>query len=125
MHHIPYILNIAILAPVVWALIRMSDGESSTVFVGSTDAPVLRFMVASLWGGVMIISAIALVNPVLFWPLLMFQVVYKLLFIVLWCLPIWLGYTSGAVPGGPVSVFIFIIVVWPFFIVMALQSGQT
>ncbi|MFC6584878.1 hypothetical protein [Sulfitobacter aestuariivivens] len=69
-------------------------------------------------------SVIALAAPLTFWPLLLFQVIYKTLFLAVFCGPIWLGRSNGVIPVGPVVVFIFIIAVWPFFIVTALQSGQ-
>jgi hypothetical protein len=82
-------------------------------------------MVACLWAGVLVMSAIALINPLGFWPLLAFQVVYKVFFLLVFCLPIWLGQQSGVIPTAVAGVFAAIVVVWPFFIVMALQSGQT
>ena len=124
MHLIPYLLNILILAPVVSGLLRHPAGEPVMAFSGASDSPVLRVMIASLWAGVMLISILALFDPQRFWPLLVFQVLYKAIFVVLWCLPIWLGLRAGVVPTGPVAVFVVIILVWPFFIVMALRDVQ-
>lgn len=124
MHHIPYLLNILILVPVVAGLIRHTAGAPVSAFDGIADAPVLRMMVASLWAGVLVVSAIALFDPVRFWPVLVFQVIYKALFVVLWCLPIWMGRADGVVPSGPTAVFVVIIALWPFFIVAAQRSGQ-
>ena len=103
---------------------RWPAGAALAAFGGIADAPSLRIMVASLWSGVLLISAIALVDPVRFWPVLVFQVIYKTLFILLWVLPIWLGRTEGVIPQGPTAVFVFIIALWPFFIVAAARSGQ-
>ncbi len=124
MHHIPYIVNILILAPVVWGMIRMTPGTPVAAFNNIADVPALRMMVASLWAGVLILSAIALWDPQRFWPLLVFQVVYKAFFLAVYCVPIWLGHAQGVIPTGPVGFFVLIVAVWPFFIVMALQSGQ-
>lgn len=124
MHHIPYILNILILVPVVVSLIRHVPGTAVPAFNNIADAPALRMMVAALWSGVLVISAIALIEPVRFWPVLVFQVIYKSLFIVMWVLPIWMGRSDGVIPTGPTTVFLFIIALWPFFIVAALRSGQ-
>ncbi len=124
MHHIPYVLNILILVPVVAGLIRHPVGEALAAFGGIADAPALRMLVASLWAGVLVVSALALMDPLRFWPVLLFQVVYKTLFMLLWVVPIWLGRAEGVIPVGPVAVFGFIIAVWPFFIVAAWRSGQ-
>lgn len=124
MHHIPYVLNILILVPVVLMLVRHPEGAPLAGFGGVPDAPSLRMLIASLWGGVLVISALALMDPVRFWPVLVFQVIYKSLFILLWVLPIWLGRSEGVIPSGPTAVFLFIIAVWPFFIVAAWRSGQ-
>lgn len=124
MHYIPYVLNILILVPVVAGLIRHPAGEALVAFGGIADAPSLRMLVASLWAGVLVVSALALVDPVRFWPVLVFQVIYKALFVLLWVVPIWMGRAEGVIPSGPTAVFLFIIAVWPFFIVAALRSGQ-
>lgn len=124
MHHIPYLANILILAPVVTALIRHPAGAAVPAMGGIPDAPVLRIMIAALWSGVLVVSAIALIDPIRFWPVLAFQVIYKALFIVMWVLPIWAGRSDGVIPTGPTTVFLFIIALWPFFIVAALRSGQ-
>ena len=121
MHHVPYVLNILILLPVVTGLLR----GSMAAFPGAPDAAVLRIMVASLWSGVMIMSALALIAPLLFWPLLVFQVVYKSVFVILWVWPALVRPDGAAIPWGPVGVFLFIIAVWPFFIAAAFQSGQS
>lgn len=125
MHYTPYVLNIAILLPVVASMLRTQHGAPVAAFGGIADAPALRMMVACLWAGVLLMSLIALSDPTRYWPLLAFQVAYKVMFLALYCLPIWLGRETGVIPSGAVAVFIFIIAIWPFFIVMALQSGQT
>lgn len=124
MHHIPYIANILILLPVVYGMLRAPDGAPVAAFGDIADVPSLRIMVASLWAGVLMTSVIALFDPLQFWPLLVFQVLYKALFIAVFCLPVWRGTKVRVLPQGPVAVFVIIILVWPIFIVMALQSGQ-
>lgn len=124
MHYIPYVVNILILVPVVAGLIRHPAGEALAAFGGIADAPSLRMLVASLWAGVLVVSALALMDPVRFWPVLVFQVIYKALFILIWVLPIWMGRAEEVIPAGPTAVFLFIIALWPFFIVAALRSGQ-
>ena len=121
MHHIPFVLNILILLPVVAGLLR----GSMEAFPGAPDSAVLRIMVASLWGGVLIVSVVALIAPTIFWPVLAFQVIYKALFVVLWVWPAVLRPEDAAIPWGPTNVFFFIIAVWPFFIAAALRSGQS
>ena len=121
MHHIPYIVNILILIPVVAGLLR----GSIDAFPGATDSAVLRILVASLWGGVLVVSAVALLAPLVFWPVLAFQVIYKAIFVLLWVFPALVRPVDGAISWGPTSVFLFIVVVWPFFIAAAVQSGQS
>jgi len=114
-----------ILAPVVAGLIR----GSMDAFPGAVNSDVLRIMVASLWGGVLVVSAIALISPVQFWPVLVFQVIYKSIFVLLWVWPAVVRPIDGAIPWGPTGIFMFIIIVWPMFIAAALvaggQSGQS
>ena len=124
MHHIPFVLNILILLPVVIGMLTAPNGTPVAAFGGIADAPSLRVMVASLWTGVLVMSAVALINPLAFWPLLAFQFVYKAIFLASFCLPIWLGRAEGVIPHGPVTVFIGIVLIWPFFIVLSLRAVQ-
>ncbi|MEM6306139.1 MAG: hypothetical protein AAF744_15585 [Pseudomonadota bacterium] len=124
MHHMPYILNVLILAPVLLGMVQMTAHTPVAAFSGVPDQPALRMMVVSLWSGVLVLSLVALYDPLSFWPLLAFQVVYKAIFLAAYCLPIWLGRAEGVIPWGPVGVFIGIILIWPFFIAAALRSAQ-
>jgi len=91
-------------------------------FPGAPDSPVLRILVASLWGGVLVVSVLALLSPLVFWPVLVFQVIYKAIFILLWIWPAFVRPEDATIPWGPGAVFVFIVVVWPFFIAAALAA---
>ena len=120
MHHIPYIANIVILVPVIWTMLRGGHGGATAIVGASGHAPVLQLMVACLWSAILALSVLALTDPQRYWPLLLVQVIYKGMFVALWCVPIWLGRVEGTVP--PLTmVFVLIVLIWPFFIVMPLR----
>jgi hypothetical protein len=116
MARIPYLLNILILAPVVYRLLFGSNGMADIFGPGLSDSETLRPLVASLWLGVLVCSGIALMMPERFWPLLVFQVVYKAAFLGLHVAPTMMSKGAAAAPAGVSITFLFIVVVWPWFI---------
>jgi len=70
MRAISYAACILILRPVVTGLLRHPSGQTLDMFGGVPDAPLLRILVVKLWMSVPIRSAIALFDPLRFWPLL-------------------------------------------------------
>lgn len=125
MLRIPYIINLLILTPVVYNLFVQPDAMRSVFGAGLIDSPTLRPLVASLWLGVMVCSLVALGMPARFWPLLLFQVVYKAAYLALHVVPLLLRDGVGAIPVGVSVVFAGIVLVWPLFIWQALQHDIT
>ena len=122
MLRVPYILNLIILAPVVFTLFVQPDAMRAVFGPGLVDSPTLRPLVASLWFGVLVCSLVALGAPARFWPLLLFQVVYKAAYLAVHVIPVLLRDGVGAVPVGVSATFALIVLVWPFFIWQALQA---
>jgi hypothetical protein len=121
MLRIPYIINLIILVPVVFTLLVQPDAMRSIFGPGLVDSPTLRPLVACLWLGVLACSFIALAMPARFWPLLVFQFVYKGAYLALHVIPVLVREGMGAVPGGVAATFTAIVLIWPFFIWQALQ----
>jgi hypothetical protein len=121
MLRIPYIINLIILVPVVFTLLVQSDAMRSVFGPGLVDSPTLRPLVACLWLSVLVCSLIALAMPARFWPLLVFQVIYKGAYLALHVIPVLLRDGTGAVPVGVATTFAAIVLIWPFFIWQALQ----
>lgn len=106
-----YAANLVILVPVVMALWGQAP---AAVFEGKfSPSPELSGLVASLWFGVLVCSALGLVWPKFFMPVLVFQVIYKATFLALVILPLWRSGGAAAVPWGVTSVFIAIVLLWP------------
>ncbi len=117
MHHVPHVANLLILLPVLAGLLRAPDAA----FPGTPDAPAMRVMIVALWFGVAACSALALLlGPRPFWPILLFQVVYKATFLALYARPILAR--APDVPVGPVAVFGPIVLLWPFFALAAIRA---
>lgn len=117
MHALPHVASVLILAPVLAGLLRSPAGA----FPSTPDAPAMRMMIVALWFGVAACSATALtLGPRAFWPILLFQVVYKAAFLVLYARPILAR--APDVPWGPVAVFVPIVALWPFFVSAAIRG---
>ncbi len=115
---IPYIANIVILTPVCFMMFFGKNDKTVQAFQGTVnDSPGLRFLVGSLWLGVLMCSIIALFLPEKFISLLIFQFIYKLIFIVTYSIPtlIYRGFKS--IPVGITLTFLIIIFLWPYFII--------
>lgn len=123
MLRIPYIINLLILVPVVFALFFQPEAMRAIFGSGLVDSPTLRPLVACLWLGVLICSIIALALPVLFWPLLLFQVIYKAAYLALHVVPVMMREGASAIPVGVAATFAAIVLIWPYFIWQALQDG--
>jgi hypothetical protein len=118
----PYIINLIILVPVVFTLLTQPDAMRAVFGPGLVDSPTLRPLVASLWLGVLACSLLALAAPARFWPLLLFQVIYKATYLAVHVGPVLLREGAGAVPVGVSTTFAMIVLIWPFFIWQALHA---
>jgi hypothetical protein len=121
MRYVPYALNILILVPVCLSLF-LGGGTNAVFGPHFADSPVLRNLVGALWLGVLICSCLALVSPQAFWPLLLFQVIYKALFLFIFVAPLLLRGETHQIPVGVAVTFAIIVVSWPYFIHEALKG---
>jgi hypothetical protein len=112
-----YGFNILILAPVLIGLYaHRGAGPIAVMGGGIQNDDGLRLLVASLWLAVMLLSIAGLVNPKPFVALLVFQVVYKAIYLGSYVGPSFLRVGWDAVPAGPAAVFAIIVIAYPFII---------
>jgi len=124
MLRLPYAINLLILIPVCWTMIRSADGGFASVFEGKIAASEgLRLIVWSMWVAILLSSLAGLAAPARMLPLLGVQVVYKALWLALFVVPLWRTGGWAAVPQGLTASFIFIVATWPFFIWRGLAAG--
>lgn len=108
-----YGANILILAPVVVALVM--TGSPSAVFGPSvSESPGLRLLVASLWGAILVCSALGLFAPHAFVAILVLQVIYKSAWLLSYVVPAWRR--GLPVPWGPAVTFLAIVLIWPIIL---------
>jgi len=117
--YLPYIANIVILVPVVYAMLFGSGTVS--VFEGKvSDSDGLRILVGSLWLAILIGSALGLIWPKFFAPLLLVQIIYKATWLGLF---IWPLMRAGLpYPTGISIVFAAIVVTYPLFFWLAFRG---
>lgn len=116
-----YGFNILLLTPVLYGLVT-HQGPGVLVALGGNiaNSDGLRWLVISLWSGVAVASAIGLYLPRLFIPLLIFQVVYKSIFLGAYVLPLAVRGDWINIPFGPTIFFLLIVLAWPFIIARAM-----
>lgn len=120
-----YSANILILVPVLIGLMFAKNGPSVAALGGSiTESKGLRFLVASLWSAILLLSVAGLAVPKAFWQILVFQVVYKSIWLGSYVIPTWYSEGRSSVPWGPTISFAFIIVVWPILLFFASRYGS-
>lgn len=84
----PYLLNIVILVPICFSMFL--GGGTATVFEGRVpESAGLRLLVGSLWFSILVASIAGLVLPAFFAPVILIQVIYKLVWLVVFVMPLW------------------------------------
>lgn len=114
---LPYIFNILVLIPI--GLTTLLGGERGGRLVFQDKFPEsagIRTILGSLWTAILIGSVIGLFHPASMSPLLLIQVIYKMLWLVTFVLPLVLRGKPDAVPWGVAGTFLFIVVTYPWVI---------
>ncbi len=117
----PYAVNIAVLTPVCWALLAGPEPRATGSEVAGLTAPVLGFLVASLWTGILVCSVIGLMLPREMMAVLILQVIYKAVFLAREALP---SLVAGIQDGPPLLltiIFLAIVLTYPIVIWHALR----
>lgn len=116
---IPYVLNIAILAPVCLAM--FTGRGQGAVFQGAVSASRgLELLVGSLWLSILFASVAGLFLPRIFAPLLAMQVVYKLAWLLAFVVPA--AAAKASMPTGIAACFFGIVLTWPVFLWLAFMA---
>ena len=113
-----YSLNIIILIPVCLSLFF---GINQHGFIAAfdykiQDSPGLRFLILSLWFGILICSICGLFFPFQFWSILLLQIIYKAFYLVSFIVPLYLHSGLNAIPIGVTISFIFIMITYPIIL---------
>ena len=110
-----YAANILILLPVCYSLLL--GGGVPAVFDGQVaDSSGLRLLVGSFWSTILILSVAGLAWPATLAPLLVFQILYKSLWLGLFVLPLLASGQASDIPRGVTISFVAIIIVWPLLL---------
>lgn len=114
-----YCFNILVLAPVCWSLFFGYKVNGLAAFnYKVSDSAGLRFLVASFWLGILLISILGLFFPFQFWPIIFFQVVYKLIYLLTFILPLAIKRDFDNIPWGVTLIFFFIVCSYPIVLLM-------
>ena len=105
--------NILILVPIGFGTLLKPSLTDHGVFAESAG---WRTLVGSLWVGILACSALGVVWPSSFVWLLLFQVIYKSVWLLVYAAPRVLSGRSLEIPAGIALSFVGIVLVWPWFI---------
>jgi len=105
--------NILILVPVGFATLLKPSVTDQGAFVESAG---WRTLVGSLWLAILVCSVLGLVAPGSFLWLLVFQVIYKSVWLLAYAAPRLDPARRSEIPAGIAISFLTIVLVWPWFI---------
>ncbi len=121
---VAYALNVLILAPVLVSMYCDVDSSSIRAFQGTIkNSEGLRMLVVSLWSAILLLSLAGFFWPKLFLPVLMLQVIYKSLFLLIYCFPRLKARKVEEVPMGLSVSFLLIVLTYPIIIVYAVAAN--
>jgi len=108
-----YWANILILVPVGFATLLKPSVTDQGAFAESAG---WRTLVGSLWLAILACSVLGVVSPGSFLWLLVFQVIYKSVWLLAYAVPRLLSGRPAEIPAGIAVSFVVIVLVWPWFI---------
>lgn len=112
---IAYAANIIILAPVCYSMF-LGDAVGA-VFEGKVpESDGLRLLVGSLWLAILISSMAGLLWPAFFAPIILVQIIYKLVWLATFTIPIGAANGVAAVPLGISTTFALIVFTYPILL---------
>lgn len=115
-----YAVNLFILVPVCFAMFAGPSQATQAVFQGKlANVDGYRLLVASLWLGIAVTSALGLAWPRMFVGVLVLQVIYKAAYLALFIWPAWRAGGLEAIPMGVTMSFLVIALAWPPLIAAA------
>jgi hypothetical protein len=113
----PYIFNIIVLIPI--GLLTLLGGERGGQLACQgkfSESEGFRTILGSLWTAILIGSVLGLFLPIEMSPLLLIQVIYKILWLIVFVTPRLLGGRKHEVPWGISLTFLVIVVSYPWVI---------
>jgi hypothetical protein len=108
-----YWANLLILVPVGLATLLKPSVTDQGAFVESAG---WRTLVGSLWLAILACSVLGVVSPGGFLWLLVFQVIYKSVWLLTYAAPRLGSARRAEIPAGIAVSFLVIVLVWPWFI---------
>lgn len=117
---IAYACNLIILGPVLISMFRDGGNKPIRALQGTVEnSDGLRLLVASLWSAIFVLSLAGLFQPVTYVPILILQVIYKLIYLLVYIMPSARTRGISSIPTGLSTSFLVIVIVWPILIYFA------
>jgi hypothetical protein len=112
-----YLANIVILIPIGPLTLLGGPNGARRVFQAKFgESEGIRTILGSLWTAILLCSVLGVFLPVEMSPMLLIQVLYKLLWLVVFAAPRLLAGRMGELPMGIVLTFAVIVLAYPWVI---------
>lgn len=105
--------NILILVPIGFGTLLKASVTDQGAFAESAG---WRMLVGSLWIAILSLSLLGAIWPGSFLWLLVFQVIYKSVWLLAYAVPRLLAGRAAEIPAGIAVSFVAIVLLWPWFI---------
>lgn len=120
-----YAANLLILGPVLVSMFIDRGDTPLRAFQGRVqNSDGLRMLVGCLWLSIFLLSIAGLFQPEAFVSILVFQVAYKLFYLIAYIAPHARKHGIKSVPSGLSLSFAAIVVIWPILICMSSSPGR-
>jgi len=115
-----YWVNIVVLGPIaISTVFRLFPTDQARL----EESAGWRVLAGAFWVSVVVLSILGLFQPLRYSPVLLFQVIYKVVWLAVYVAPRLLRGESDAVPWIMTAAFVAYVVVWPFIIPWAYVLG--
>ena len=114
---VAYLLDIFVSVPVAFTTLIGNDRMARFLFKESLpDSDNFRIILGSLWAAVLLCCVMGIVFPVAMSPVLIFQIIYKALWLLFFAVPRWLSGRKKEVPKRIVVICVATILAFPWVI---------
>lgn len=113
---LPYVFNIVVLIPVGLMPFGGKAGRRSDFKGKLSEGARLRSISGLFWAVILIGSVIGLMHPVPMSPLLLIQVIYNVLWLGVFVVPLLIRGRGNEVNRGITGTFLFIVLAYPWVI---------
>lgn len=114
---VAYVLDILVSVPVAFTTLVGNERMARFLFKETLpDSDNFRIILGSLWMAVLLCCVMGIIFPVAMSPLLVFQIIYKAIWLLVYAIPRWLNGRKKEVPKRIAAICVATILAFPWVI---------